>query len=111
MEYKTNSIASRIEWCRRQKTQARTQLEREGWQAEVEGLHDALLNRVHTNQYQHCPPGVFKRYVIGFQDGEALIRAAAVDSPKHSRNPHDRTPTSLGIATMRPSSIGAEHLT
>jgi len=79
MEYKTKSIASRIEWCQRQKTQARTQLEREGWQAEVEGLRDALLNRVHTNQYQHCPPGVFKRYVIGLQDGEALIRAAAVD--------------------------------
>ena len=40
MEYQTISIsiASRIEWCRRQKTQARTQLEREGWQAEVEGL-------------------------------------------------------------------------
>jgi hypothetical protein len=79
MEYKTKSIASRIEWCRRQKTQARTQLEREGWQAEEEGLWDALFNRVHTNKSQHCPPGVFKRYVIGFQDGEALLRAGAVD--------------------------------
>ncbi len=79
MEEKTKSIAFRIEWCRRQKTQARTQLEREGWQAEEEGLRDALLNRVHTTQYQHCPPGVFKRYVIGFQDGQALIRAGAVD--------------------------------
>jgi hypothetical protein len=71
------SIASRIEWCRRQSMQACTQLEREGWQAEVEGLRDALLHRVHTAQYQHCPPGVFKRYVIGFQDGEALIRVGA----------------------------------
>jgi hypothetical protein len=72
------SIKSRIEWCRRQKTQARTQLEREGWQAEVEGLCDALLNRrVHTNQLR--PPGVFKRYVMGFQDGEALIHIGAVD--------------------------------
>ena len=80
MEYKTKSIASRIEWCRRQKTQARTQLEREGWQSELEGLCDALLNRgVHTTQYQHYLPGVFKRYVIGFQDGQALIRAGAVD--------------------------------
>ena len=79
MEYKTNSIESRIQWCQRQKTQARTQLEREGWQSEVEGLCDALLNRrVDTTQYQHCPPGVFKRYVIGFQDGEALIRTEAV---------------------------------
>ena len=73
------SIKSRIEWCRRQKTQARTQLEREGWQAEVEGLCDALLNRrVHTNQL--CQPdvfkgyatGVFKRYVMGFQDGASV---------------------------------------
>ena len=57
MEYKTKSLASRIEWCQRQKTQARTQLEREGWQAEEAGLRDALLNRVHTNLYQHSPPG------------------------------------------------------
>ena len=74
---KSISIASRIEWCRRQKTEARTQLEREGWQAEVEGLCDALLNRrVHTNQL--CVTGVFKRYVMGFQDGQALLRTAAV---------------------------------
>jgi hypothetical protein len=78
MEYKTISITSRIEWCRRQKTQARVRLELEGWQAEEEGLCDALLNRNHTNQYQHCPPGVFGRYVIGLQDGQALIRAAAM---------------------------------
>lgn len=79
MAYATNSIASRIEWCRRQRTQARAQLEFEGWQAEEEGLLDALLNRDHTNQYQHCPPGVFERYAIGLQDGQALIRTAAVD--------------------------------
>ena len=79
MEYQTKSIASRIEWCRRQETQARTPLELEGWQAEEEGLRDALLNRNHTNQYRHCPPGVFNRYVMGFQDGQALIHAAAVD--------------------------------
>lgn len=79
MEYMTKSIASRIEWCLRQKTQACAQHEREGWQAEEEGLRDALLDRNHTNQYQHCPPDVFKRYVMGFQDGQALIHAGAVD--------------------------------
>jgi hypothetical protein len=79
MEYKTNSIASRIQWCQRQKTQARTQLEREGWQSELEGLCDALLNRrVHTTQYQDRLPGVFKRYVVGFEDGQTLIHAGAV---------------------------------
>ena len=79
MAYMTKSIASRIEWCLRQKTQARTQLEVEGWQAEEEGLRDALLNSNHTNQYQHCPRGVFNRYEMGFQDGQALIHAGAVD--------------------------------
>jgi hypothetical protein len=79
MEYETKSVASRIEWCLLQKTQARAQLEREGWKAEEEGLRDALLNRNHTNQYQDCPHGVFVRYVMGLQDGQALIRAGAVD--------------------------------
>ena len=89
MEYKTKSIASRIEWCLRQKTQARAPFEVEGWQAEEEGLRDALLNRNHTNQYQHCPPGVFNRYVMGFQDGQALIHAAAMD--QHFATPAHRT--------------------
>ena len=98
MEYQTISIsiASRIEWCRRQKTQARTQLEREGWQAEVEGLCDALLNRrVHTNQL--CVTGVFKRYVMGFQDGQALLRTAAVhhvDAPPVHQAGAEREPSS-----------------
>jgi predicted metal-dependent phosphoesterase TrpH len=89
MEYQTKSIASRIEWCRRQKIKARAQLELEGWQAEEEGLRDALLNSNHTNQYQHCAPGVFKRYVMGFQDGQALIHAASVD--QHVPTPAHRT--------------------
>ena len=89
MEYKTISITSRIEWCRRQKTQARVRLELEGWQAEEEGLRDALLNQDHTNEYQHGPPGVFERYAMGLQDGQALIRAAAVD--QHFATPAHRT--------------------
>ena len=79
MAYATNSITSRIEWCRRQRTNARAQLELEEWQAEEEGLLDALFNRDHTNQYQHCPSGVYERYVMGLQDGQAMIRTAAVD--------------------------------
>lgn len=79
MAYVTESIASRIAWCQRQKTQARARLELERWHAEEEGLRDALLNRDHTNQYRYCPPGVFERYLMGLQDGLALIRTAAVD--------------------------------
>jgi hypothetical protein len=78
MAYPTKSIASRIEWCRQQSTQARTPREREGWQAEEEGLRDALFNRDHTTQYQQGPPGVFERYAMGLQDGHAALRTAAV---------------------------------
>lgn len=78
MTYMTESIESRIAWCQGQKTQARAGLEFEEWRAEEEGLRDALFNRDHTNEYLDCPPGVFGRYVMGLQDGLALIRTAAV---------------------------------
>jgi len=70
---------SRIEWCRRQKTQAPTQAELEGWRAEEEGLRDALLKNDHTDHYRYSPPDVFERYVTGFKDGQALIRLSWVD--------------------------------
>jgi hypothetical protein len=79
MAYFTESIASRIVWCRQQKTRARAQPELEGWSAEEAGLQDALLSRDHTNQYRYCPADVYERYVMGLQDGLALIRAAAVE--------------------------------
>ena len=79
MGYASKSIIWRIEWCRRQSTQARAQRELEGWHAEEEGLRDALLNRDHSNQYRFGPPGVFERYAMGLQDGRALLRTAAVD--------------------------------
>lgn len=75
----TESIASRIVWCQQQKTRARAEFELDGWNAEEAGLRDALLNRDHTNQYRYCPSGVRERYVMGLQDGLALIRAAAVE--------------------------------
>jgi len=87
MAYETKSIASRIEWCRRQSTQACAQLDLAGWQAEEEGLRDALLNRDHTKQYQQGPPGVFERYAMGLQDGHAVLRTAAV----HHTSPPTRT--------------------
>ena len=48
MQYQTKSIASRIEWCRQLSTEARTPLEREGWQAEEEGApRRAFQSRSH----------------------------------------------------------------
>jgi hypothetical protein len=78
MTYVTESVVSRIAWCQQQKTLSRVQPDREGWSAEEAGLRDALLNRDHTNHYRACPTDVFDRYVLGLQDGLALMRAAAV---------------------------------
>jgi hypothetical protein len=78
MAYATTSIASRIEWCQRQRTQACAPRARAEWQAEEEGLWDAVFNRDHTTQYQQGPGAVFERYALGLQDGHAMMRMAAV---------------------------------
>jgi hypothetical protein len=90
MAYPTKSLGSRIEWCRQQSTQARTPLERAGWQAEEEGLRDALLNKNHTYQYQQGQPGVFERYAMGLQYGREVLRTAFV---YHQFAPPIRTAT------------------
>lgn len=107
-------IQSRIEWCRRQKTQARTQLEMERWRAEEDGLLDALLDRDQANQYQYSLPGLFRRYAMGFQDGRALIRLAQVNldfatSAQIGRmcDPHDDLPKRAGHP-LRPTFPDAE---
>ena len=86
MVYTSESIASRIAWCQRQKTQSSALLDLEGWHAEEEGLRDALLNRDRTNQYRDYPRGVFERYLLGLQDGRAMIRIAGLFPHRaHSR--------------------------
>lgn len=91
----TTNIISRIECCRRQETQARTLLELERWQAEEEGLRDALIDGDHTHQYQQGPLCVYGRYVFGLQDGEALIRAAAME--QHFAAPDGTHGTHAGV--------------
>ena len=86
-----NSITSRIDWCLLQERQARTPLELEGWQAEEEGLRDVLLNRDHTNRYQYGPLCVYGRYVLGLQDGRAMLRTIA-DYHRHARHSSARLP-------------------
>lgn len=76
MAYRT--ISSRIQWCPRQSTLARTPEETAEWRAEADGLQDALLRQDHTHQYQQGPSCVLVRYVNGLQDGRALIRTAGV---------------------------------
>lgn len=72
----TSPIHVRIEWCRRQSAQARTEPEVDEWRAEADGLRDALMNTDHTDSYRLCPPEILRRYVQGFQDGAALLQAA-----------------------------------
>jgi hypothetical protein len=79
MAYAPNPVKFRIAWCRRQRTKARTETELEGWHAEEEGLKDALLDRNHTHQYRQAPPEIYERYMLGLQDGKALMRAAWVN--------------------------------
>lgn len=104
----TKSIASRIEWCRRQSTQACAPRELAGWQAEEEGLRDALLNRDHTNQYQQDPSGVFERYVMGLQDGQALIRTAVVYH--HFATPTSQAGTGRNAGTYGMGDVSTRHM-
>ena len=76
MDYTTSPVTSRIVWCRRQRATACSQFELEAWRAEEEGLRDAVLYRDHVNKYRHRSSKLFERYLLGFQDAKALMRAA-----------------------------------
>ena len=76
-------LVARIDWCRRQRGQARTQREVEGWCAEEEGLRDALFKRDGSYQHWASPPMVFERYAMGLEDGRALIRLGRVNCIWH----------------------------
>ena len=84
MEQTTNPVIVRVEWCKRQSAQAHTEPEVDGWRAEADGLRDALMNSDHTDDYRLYPPEIFERYVLGFQDGTALLRAAWVERLTHA---------------------------
>lgn len=84
MERTTDPIAIRIDWCRRQIAQARTEPEVAGWRAEEDGLRDALLNSDHTEAYRLCPPEIRERYVLGLQDGTALLATSRIARARHA---------------------------
>jgi hypothetical protein len=94
MKQTTNPIKVRIEWCRRQSAKARTEPEMDGWRAEADGLRDALMNSDHTDSYRLYPPEVFRRYVLGFQDGTALLQAARLHRVMHAAATETPQPTS-----------------
>jgi hypothetical protein len=97
MKQTMNPVNVRIEWCRRQSALARTEPEIDGWRAEENGLRDALMNSDHTDDYRLCPSEIFQRYVLGFQDGTAMLRATWVERIVHDAT----TGTSCPATTMR----------
>jgi hypothetical protein len=106
MAYENKWITARIEWCRWLSTQACAPLEIAEWRAEAEGLEDALLHRDHTTQYQQGSPSVFERYALGLQDGQAVLRTAAVHqqvaSPVHQAGTERKSSSSrMGDVSTR----------
>ena len=94
MKQTKNPITVRIEWCRRQSAQARTEPEMDVWCAEANGLRDALMNTNHTDDYRLCSPEVLRRYMLGFEDGTALLRATRVQHMTHAATVGTSQPTS-----------------
>lgn len=86
MAYANDAIKSRIEWCRRQRSQSQTALEREGWCAEEQGLLDAILKADHSNEYKQCPAATFERYEMGLQDGQVLIHFQSMNAQFGARS-------------------------
>lgn len=72
-------IKLRMAWCQSQSAQARTEPELEGWRAEEAGLRDAMLRQDHADHYRLSPPEIFDRYVLGFQDGTAMLCATRAE--------------------------------
>jgi len=79
-------LVARIEWCRRQRREARTQADAEGWRAEEEGLRDAFLDRDRRYPHQYRSPipfDVFGRYAMGLEDGRTLMRLGRLNCMWH----------------------------
>jgi|SRR5713101_4376477 len=108
MAYTNKSITARIEWCQRQSTQTCVPLEIAEWRAEAEGLQDAVLHRDHTTQYQQGSPSVFERYALGLQDGQAVLRTAAVH--QHIAPPVHQAGTERNARSYRMGDVSTRHM-
>ncbi|MBK9305988.1 MAG: hypothetical protein IPM58_02610 [Nitrospira sp.] len=112
MDTTAHAVTSRIVWCRRQRANARTTAELEAWLAEEDGLRDAVLHRDHVNKYRLRSSELFERYLLGFQDARALLRAARASRLGHAfRNTRYCQISSERIAMARALPDSADHLT
>lgn len=80
-------ITVRIEWCRQRSRQAPSELEADGWQAEADGLRDAVMRRDHSEDYRLCSSEIRERYLLGLQDGIAMLQATRVQQVNHAATP------------------------
>lgn len=80
-------ISVRIEWCRQRSRQARSEPEADAWQAEADGLRDAVMNRNHSDDYRFSPQEIRERYLLGLQDGIAMLQATRVRHTNHATAP------------------------
>lgn len=76
-------LDARLHWCRLSRTQSGQRDEKEGWLAEEEGLHDAVLGRERVELIRLCYPSQVERYRLGFQDGQALLRIPLAAMRQH----------------------------
>jgi len=80
-------ITARIEWCRQRSRQAPSEPEADGWQAEADGLRDAVMRRDHSEDYRLCSPEIRERYLLGLQDGIVMLQATRVQHANHAAAP------------------------
>jgi hypothetical protein len=74
----------RIQWCQQRSRQARSEPEADAWQAEADGLRDAVMNRNHSDDYRLCSPEIRERYLLGLQDGIVMLQATRVHHANHA---------------------------
>ncbi len=80
-------ITERIEWCRQRSRQARSEPEADAWQAEADGLRDAVMNRDHSVDYQLCSAEIRGRYLLGLQDGIAMLQTTRMKHANRAADP------------------------
>lgn len=80
-------ITARIEWCQQRSRQAGSEPEADSWQAEADGLRDAVMSRDHSEDYRLCSPEIRERYLLGFQDGIVMLQTTRVRQANHATAP------------------------
>lgn len=106
------AVTYRIVWCRRQRARACSEVERDAWRAEEDGLRDAVLHRDHVDKYRSYSPNVLERYLLGFQDAKTLLRTTRAARSGHALGNKTHCQISSGRIPMdRALSDSADHLT